>query len=321
MSLLKILYGLHILYSSCVLSQYVRCGGGEYYCNDSSRCITKGVVCKSECNICLVKQQRGLNIACINACNNQADHLINNCPAGYYDHDNNPVTPCITTPDCLEYTNCNREYEVIKIDNICSCQMKELCSREYVCPHTKEIKSDMLDGYTTYEVSLVLNEKYPNGNIYAIYGDRDNPMVIPPAYQIENIGVNIGGTNPLINKNIPQDKYDSWLTIGIHNSNIVGKVSAIGIDFSDWNENNGITVTDGAIFLIDPTVQLSKTNKYIIGQLTLNNSEDHILNINVQGMTDITDPTPPATITYVVKNIVYNFEKKVINNKINQNGH
>jgi hypothetical protein len=317
MKLLKILYGLYILYSNCVLSQNVRCNGGEYYCNDLSRCITKGVVCKSECNICLGNQKRGQNFACINACNNQVDHLTNICPMGYYDHDNNPITPCITTPDCLEYTKCNGKYEVIKIENICSCQMKEPCDRKYVCPYSKEIKSDMLEGYTTYEVSLVLNDKFPHGNIYAIYGDINYPMVIPAAFQIDNIGVNIGGTNPLINKNIPEGEYDSWLTIGVHNSNIGGKVSAIGIDFSGWDEHNGITVTDGAVFLIDPTVQLSKTNKYIIGQLTLQNDEDHTLNINVQGMTDITDPTIPST--YVEKNIVYFFKRK--ENIINQNGH
>ena len=147
-----------------------------------------------------------------------------------------------------------------------------------------------------------------NGNIYAVYGDRGHPMIIPPAFQIDNIGVNIGGTNPIINNNVPEGKYDSWLTIGVHNSNIVGKVSSIGIDFSNWDENNGITVTDGAVFLIDPTVKLSKTNKYIIGHLTLKNSEDHTLNINVQGMTDIRLNYAPST--YVENNIVYNFKKK-----------
>ena len=315
MSMIKVLYWL---YGSCVLGQMV-CRDGDYYCGDIGRCLTKGVVCKNECDMCLdnLKFKGGGSRACINDCNNEVDHLINRCPEGYYDHDHNPGTPCITTPNCLEYTKCNQDYEVVKIDNVCSCQMKESCDRKYVCPHTKEIKSDILDGYTTYEVSLVLNEKYPDGNIYAIYGDKNYPMVIPPAFQVENIGVNIGGTNPLINKNVPQDKYDSWLTIGIHNSNIVGKVSAIGIDFSDWNGNNGITVTDGAVFLIDPTVQLSKTNKYIIGQLTLKNSEDHVLNINVQGMTDIRQKY--TTTTYVEHNIVYNFKKK--ENIINQNGH
>jgi len=166
----------------------------------------------------------------------------------------------------------------------------------------------MLNGYTTYEVSLVLKENYSNGNIYAIYGDHGHPMTIPPAYQIENIGVDIGGTNPIINKNIPEDKYDSWLTIGIHNSNIVGKVSSIGIDFDDWDEYHGIIVDDGAVFLIDPTVKLSKTNKYIIGHLTLKNTEDHTLNINVQGLTDTI--LKFNSNTYVENNILYNFKKK-----------
>ena len=306
MSLIKILYWL---YGSYVFGQKA-CNDGDYYCTDIGRCLTKGVVCKNSCDICLIKQKYkgGGNLACINDCNNEVDHLINTCRDGYYDHDNNPATACETVPDCFEYTKCNDEYEVIIKDNVCSCHMKSSCDRKYVCPHSKEIKGYSLNGYTTYEVSLVLNEEYSNGNIYAVYGDRNNPMIIPPAFQINNIGVNIGGTNPLIIKNIPQDKYDSWLTIGIHNSNIVGKVSAIGIDFSGWDENNGITVTDGAVFLIDPTVQLSQTNKYIIGHLTLKNDEDHTLKINVQGMSDVR--VKYTTTTYVENNIVYNFKKK-----------
>ena len=313
MSLIKILYWL---YGSYVFGQKA-CNDGDYYCTDIGRCLTKGVVCKNSCDICLIKQRAGQNIACINDCNNEVDHLTNSCPDGYYDHDNNPITPCNTVPDCFEYTKCNDEYEVIIKDNVCSCHMKSSCDRKYVCPHSKEIKGDSLNGYTTYEVSLVLNEEYSNGNIYAIYGDRNNPMIIPPAFQIDNIGVNMGGTNPLINKNIPEGKYDSWLTIGIHNSNIVGKVSAIGIDFSDWDENNGITVTDGAVFLIDPTVKLSKTNKYIIGHLTLKNDEDHTLNINVQGLSDVR--LIFNSKNYVENNIVYNFKKK--ENIAGQNGH
>ena len=250
------------------------------------------------------------NIACINECNNEVDHLVNNnCSPGFYDHDDNNSTPCISTPDCLEYTKCNDEYEVIKTDNVCSCQLKKTCDRIYVCPYIKEIKGDMLNGYTTYEVSLVLKEDYSNGNIYAIYGDHGHPMIIPPAYQIEqHIGVDIGGTNPIINNNVPEGNYDSWLTIGIHDSNILGKISSIGIDFEDWDEYHGIIVDDGAVFLIDPTIKLSKTNKYIIGHLTLKNTEYHTLNINVQGLTDVT--LKFNSDTYVENNIVYNFKKK-----------
>ena len=91
--------------------------------------------------------------------------------------------------------------------------MKESCDRKYVCPYSKEIKSDMLNGYTTYEVSLVLQDDSKNGNIYAVYGDRGHPMVIPPAFQIDNIGVNIGGTNPIINNNTYAFHKRGWKVI------------------------------------------------------------------------------------------------------------
>ena len=54
-------------------------------------------------------------------------------------------------------------------------------------------------------------------------------------------------------------------------------------------------------------------NNYIIGHLTLKNDEDHTLNINVQGLTDVRFKY--ASSTYVENNILYNFKKK-----INQNG-
>ena len=114
--------------------------------------------------------------------------------------------------------------------------------------------------------------------------------------------------NPIINKNIPEGNYDSWLTIGIHDSNILGKISSIGIDFDDWDEYHGIIVDDGAVFLIDPTLKLSKTNKYIIGHLTLKNTEDHTLNINVQGLMDVR--LKYNSNSYVENNILYNFKKK-----------
>ena len=142
-----------------------------------------------------------------------------------------------------------------------------------------------------------------------MYGDYNNPMILPPAYQIEqHIGVDVGGTNPIINNVVPEGKYDSWLTIGVHNSEILGKISSIGVDFDDWNDENGITVTNGAVFLLDPTIKLSKTKKYIMGQLPLKDSEEYNLIINVQGLQDTRLVLNSAI--FVETNILYNFKKK-----------
>ena len=64
-----------------------------------------------------------------------------------------------------------------------------------------------IQGYTVYEISLEL--KYPNSNIYAIYGNEENPMIIPAAYQLKaHQGSNIGGINPILSHYIPDTKYD-----------------------------------------------------------------------------------------------------------------
>ena len=280
------LLGLNDVYSQPL------CNNGDYYCSTLKKCLTKGVICKSECEVCLDKLKNGENIACINDCNNEVNHLT----------DDN---------DCLDYTRCDVGYEIIKSNNVCLCKKTDkICNYKFVCPDMKEINSkDKLRDYTTYEFSLELKDGYENGNIYAMYGDYNNPMILPPAYQIEqHVGVNVGGTNPIINNVVPEGKYDSWLTIGVHNSEILGKISSIGVDFDDWNDENGITVTNGAVFLLDPTIKLSKTKKYIMGHLTLKDSEEYNLIINVQGLQDTR--LVLNSDNFVETNILYNFKKK-----------
>ena len=307
MNMFKILY---CLYGTYVLSQNI-CKDGEYYCNDVEKCIKTGVLCKSVCDTCHEKQQYGQNIACINECNHEVDHLISGCIPGYYDHDNNMLTPCEPETDCFEYTRCGKGYDVIKTNRVCTCVKKKDCDRRYLCPFTKIInyKNNLINGYTTYEISLKLKDDYSNGNIYALYGDKYYSMIIPPAYQIEqHVGVDLGGINPVLNDYVPEAKYDSWLSIGVHDSEIQGKVTSIGVDFDHWSQDHGITVTDGAIFLLDPDLKMSDTNTYIMGHLTLKDSVDYTMNINIKGQVDCR--LKNNGITYTENNIVYNFKKK-----------
>ena len=278
------LLGLNDVYSQPL------CNNGDYYCSSLKKCLTKGVICKNDCEVCLDKQKNGEKIACINDCNNEVNHLTDN--------------------DCLDYTKCDVGYVIIKSNNVCSCKKtNKICDYKFVCPDMKEINlKDKLKDYSTYEISLELKDGYENGNIYAMYGDTHNPMRLPPSYQIENLGVNVGGTNPIMNHIVPEGKYDSWLTIGIHNSEILGKISSIGIDFDDWTDYNGITVTNGAVFLLDPTIKLSNTKKYIMGHLTLKDSEEYNMIINVQGLQDTRLVLNSAT--FVEINILYNFKKQ-----------
>ena len=221
---------------------------------------------QNACDNCINNLRLNNNIDCTNICNDQITHLI----------------------DCTDYTRCLYDYNLHKIGEVCVCQ-KPTCNYEHVCPYNRiiEYKNNNLRGYTTYEVSLEVKDL--NSNIFAIYGTSTNVMSIPPAYQMhEYQGANVGGINPLLINYIPDSRYDSWLTIGLTDGDPIGQVDAIGIDFSSWDDNNPLIVTDGAIFLDDPLQQISQ-KKYIIAHLTLKNSIEHQMIINVNGRINSND--------------------------------
>ena len=237
------------------------------------------------CDNCINRKTAGENIDCTNICQGQTTHLT----------------------DCLQYTRCLYDYDLHKVNDKCICQ-KPSCDYEYICPNTEIIhyENENIQGYTVYEVSLEI--KNSNSNIFAIYGTRDNPMIIPKAYQLpNNQGTNVGGINPIIKQYIPDTNYDSWLTISLTDGDPMGQVDAIGIDFSNWNINNDLVVTDGAIFLDDPLQKISNSKKYIIAHLTLSDYEDHQMIINVNGKTNIDNPDAP---NFRETNVVFNFPKK-----------
>ena len=237
------------------------------------------------CDNCINRKTFDENIDCTNICQGQTTHLTN----------------------CLQYTRCLYDYDIHKVNDICICQ-KPICEYEYVCPNTEIIhyENENLNGYTVYEVSLEV--KTPNSNIFAIYGNNDNNMIIPKAYQVIGYkGSNVGGINPLLLDYYPQSNYDSWLTISLTNGDPIGQVDAIGIDFSGWDENSDLIISDGAIFLDEPLHQISDNNKYIIAHLTLRDSEDHQMIINVNGKTNVDNPDEP---NFRELNVVFDFPKK-----------
>ena len=247
----------------------------------------KSINSQTACDNCIDSQNRGENIDCTRLCQGQETHLT----------------------DCLQYTRCLYDYNLHKVHNICICQKVE-CEYENVCPHYEIIHygNNNIQGYTVYEISLEM--KYSNGNIYAIYGDEANPMVIPAAYQLkDHQGANIGGINPILNHYIPDTNYDSWLTIELTDGNPIGQVDAIGIDFNSWDTTHDLVVTDGAIFLDDPLEKLSNTKKYIIGHLTLSDRESHQMVINVNGKTDVSNHDAP---NFRETNVIFNFPQKMV---------
>ena len=163
----------------------------------------------------------------------------------------------------------------------------------YVCPKITEITQcnmNGIDGYTTYQLSLVVQENKNVKNIYAIYGDEHEiyTMQFPPVYQSPIYqGQNIGGVSEYITNMFPNTKYDSWLTIGLTDGDPQGTISSIGIDFSEWDETTSLDINNGAVFLMDPsTIDLSSQGQEIvIAQITIPSDSSPTVSVNAQGKT------------------------------------
>jgi hypothetical protein len=164
------------------------------------------------------------------------------------------------------------------------------CSSEFVCPKVTEItqcSEGGISGYTTYQLSLVLQNPIIK-NIYALYGGETPlaPMNIPPAYQGQSIfNNNIGGTVQEIIAINSDSAYDSWLTVGLTDGDPQNKLATIGIDFNSWTETEGIQITNGAVFVMDPEEVIVTGTEYVIAQLTIPTGSVRSVVVNVQGKT------------------------------------
>ena len=263
--------------------------GGYTYCESTRNCIRQWVTpCPDNydnCDDCITKQRTGMNIACPEECNMIAIDPIYPPPL--------PPTPipiefhskCPNTM-CMMY--CDKGF---KLDNngcnICECEDEIIveqpeCNNQYVCPKVTELFTDK-DNYITYQLSLLINPDLNIKNVYAIYGDPDNSMYIPPAYQVNSIfDTNIGGSSDYLISLVPEQKYDSWLTISLTDGDPNNLLSTVGIDFSKWTENQGILVDNGAIFYLNPQIVYIQ-NECIIAHITIRNNNFEEMIINVQG--------------------------------------
>jgi hypothetical protein len=176
--------------------------------------------------------------------------------------------------------------------NLCELE-EQVCPYIYVCPLVTEIthcSEDGIQGYTTYQLSLLLKDGTDARNIYALYGDSynnidGNTMYIPPAYQ-ELDGIfnsNFGGISQELIDIHPNSRYDSWITIGLTNGDPQHKLSSVGIDIDSWNQYNPLEVTNGALFVLNPEEKIINEEEYIIMQLTLPNTINANVIVNVQG--------------------------------------
>ena len=202
------------------------------------------------CENCLYRQVNGENIDCSIQCHENVPIIDDECP--------------VQQPSCDHYN--------------------------FICPKITEITTCSeggIDGFTTFQLSVIIKPYVDVKNIYAIYGDEMSQHVvmhIPRAYQSSiNYGSNIGGVNPFFIDSFPNTVYDSWLTIGLKDGNLDNKLSSIGIDFNEWTEKNDLETSNGAVFVMDPEEVIVTGNEYLIAQLTVRRDSNPTAVINIQG--------------------------------------
>ena len=244
---------------------------GHIWCDASNQCIQSWITpCHDlyiDCHDCLDKQRSGINIACPETCD-----IIQ-----------------VPIPD------------IISISTDCKIVIPD-CDNTYVCPKISICTS--IEDHITYKLSLLINSNSNILNIYALFGDSQYNMIIPAAYQspASSFGTNIGGIPDSIVKILPNSIYDSYLTIGITNGNIDNELSSVGIDFNEWNEENGLIISDGAVFSLQPNNINIINNEIMIGQITLQKDIITSMTINVRGKIN------NELNTWAENNIIFNLE-------------
>jgi len=276
----------------------------------------------TDCNDCLTKQREGLNLACPSNCDLTIPSPISVEPPMVIDPIPLPVTePPMTPPiaidpmppiaidpvspimDCPEVMcmmYCENGHQIDENGcQICDCNesnddcpiIQPSCEGySYICPKITEIThcgEGGINNHVTYQLSLVLKPNPAIYNIYAIYGDDNgNTITIPPSYQSTNgLNNNLGGYSDYLMDMIPDTRYDSWLTIGLTNGDPDNQVSSVGIDFKSWTETSGLSIDNGAVFLMNPENYntITQGSEIVIAQLTLPKDTRANAIFNIQG--------------------------------------
>merc|ERR1711939_46167 len=112
--------------------------------------------------------------------------------------------------------------------------------------------SSSIAGKTTVQLTVDLDED--KLNVYAAAGTPEFTMAFPPAFQVAApFGADTGGVNPAFVALNADAEFDSWITVGVTDASATISMSP-GLDgtFDTWNEANGFSTTNGAIFWMSP---------------------------------------------------------------------
>ncbi len=133
-----------------------------------------------------------------------------------------------------------------------------------------------LDGHTTYQLELTPIDDA--ATVYAIYGHEEVPLVVPPAFQLAApFGADIGGMPSELWSLSPEAEWDSFLFASAPAS----FMSSVGISFAEWTADQGLSVTNGAVFVTDPDD--APSGLMVAAQITVRTGTDFTVQMGAQG--------------------------------------
>ncbi len=154
-----------------------------------------------------------------------------------------------------------------------------VCGTSYVVVSVQDANSPYA-GMQTLQLSIELSRL--QGNLYIVFGSVPAPMVLPPAFQGSGaFGVDIGGINPGYFSVSLEAEIDSWLTVGATDGSLGDSLSSVGIDWSEWTVDSGITVIDGGVFLMDPWA--GPSGSVVVAQITVPTGSNPAITLGAQG--------------------------------------
>ena len=135
------------------------------------------------------------------------------------------------------------------------------------------------NSYTTFVLAVSLTEGAQN--VHTIFGDADDPLRMPAAYQAPD-GVDIGGV-PTEGQSASA-LHDSWLTVGLMQGSQYDAVDEIrfdNIDFAQWGDA-GLLVSNGSVSWNSPD-HAPGGDHVAIAQLTVEDGQQFTASVNMRG--------------------------------------
>ena len=106
-------------------------------------------------------------------------------------------------------------------------------------------------GQTTYRLLVEIPDTARS--LYAVYGDTDNPLILPPAWNAQVGDTQFGGPNPMFFTAVPELEYTSYITVGLtEGASGLSSDSVMESDLAAWTDEVELSCSDGAVFWTNP---------------------------------------------------------------------